>query len=46
MESDYQIKNKKLESEVVSKERKLNELNESMIQLARDTNDEIKLLFY
>ena len=44
MESDYQIKNKKLESEVVSKERKLNELNESMIQLARDTNDEIKLL--
>ena len=44
MESDYLIKNKKLESEVVNRERKLNELNESMIQLARDTNDEIKLL--
>ena len=44
MQSDYQIKNKKLKSEVVSKERKLSELNESMIQLARDTNDEIKLL--
>ena len=30
--------------EVVSKDRQLNELNESMIQLAKDTNDEIKLL--
>ena len=30
--------------EVVSKDRQLNDLNESMIQLAKDTNDEIKLL--
>lgn len=44
VESDFQFENKKLESEVVSKERRLSELNESMIQLARNTNDEIKLL--
>ena len=44
IESDFQFENKKLESEVVSKERRLSELNESMIQLARNTNDEIKLL--
>jgi len=44
VENDYQFENKKLESEVVSKERRLSELNESMIQLARNTNDEIKLL--
>ena len=44
MENDFQFENKKLESEVVSKERRLSELNESMIQLARNTNDEIKLL--
>ena len=44
MENDFQFENRKLESEVVSKERKLSELNESMIQLARNTNDEIKLL--
>ena len=44
VEYDFQYENKKLESEVVSKERRLSELNESMIQLARNTNDEIKLL--
>ena len=44
MENDFQFENKKLESEVFSKERRLSELNESMIQLARNTNDEIKLL--
>ena len=44
VENDFQFENKKLESEVVSKERRLSELNESMIQLARNTNDEIKLL--
>ena len=44
VERDFQFENKKLESEVVSKERRLSELNESMIQLARNTNDEIKLL--
>ena len=43
-EYDFQFENKKLESEVVSKEKRLSELNESMIQLARNTNDEIKLL--
>jgi hypothetical protein len=32
MESDYQIKNKKVASEVVFKEKKLNVLNESKIQ--------------
>ena len=44
VETDFKYENKKLESEVVSKERRLSELNESMIQLARNTNDEIKLL--
>ena len=44
VENDFQFENKKLESEVVSKERRLSELNESMIQLARNTNDELKLL--
>ena len=44
VEYDFQFENKKLESEVVSKERRLSELNESMIELARNTNDEIKLL--
>ena len=44
VEIDFKYENKKLESEVVSKERRLSELNESMIQLARNTNDEIKLL--
>ena len=38
------LKNKKLEDEVVSKDKKLNELNDSMLLLAKDTNDEIKLL--
>ena len=41
---DCHYKNKKLEDEIVSKDRRLNELNESMILLAKDTNDEIKLL--
>ena len=44
VEIDFKYENKKLESEVVSKERRLSELNESMMQLARNTNDEIKLL--
>ena len=43
-EFDFKFKKKKLVDEVVSKDRQLNELNESMIQLAKDTNDEIKLL--
>ena len=41
---DCNYKNKKLEDEILSKEQKLNELNESMFLLAKDTNDEIKLL--
>ena len=40
----FHAKNKKLEVEVLSKDKKLNQLNESMFQLAKDTNDEIKLL--
>ena len=44
VEFDLQIKNKNLVNEVVLKDRQINELNESMIQLARNTNDEIKLL--
>jgi hypothetical protein len=43
-EFDFRYKNKKLEDEVILKDRKLNQLNESMFQLAKDTNDEIKLL--
>ena len=43
-EFDFNYKNKKLEDEVILKEKKLNHLNRSMIQLAKDTNDEIKLL--
>ena len=43
-EFDFRYKNKKLEDEVILKDRKLNQLNESMFQLAKETNDEIKLL--
>ena len=43
-EFDFHYKNKKLEDEVILKDRKLNQLNESMFQLAKDTNDEIKIL--
>ena len=40
----FQFKNQKLEDEVLSKDRKINQLNDSMFQLAKETNDEIKLL--
>ena len=43
-EFDCRYKNQILEDEVESKNRKLSELNESMFQLAKDTNDEIHLL--
>lgn len=41
---DFHFKNKKLEDEVLSKDKKLNKLNDSMLELAKCTNDEIKLL--
>ena len=44
-EVTFRFKNKILEDEVSSQNMKFfNQLNESMIQLAKDTNDEIKLL--
>ena len=42
----FNFKNKKLQDEVLSKDRKLNELNESMFHLAKDTNNEIKLFLH
>ena len=44
VEFDFHFKNKELEDEVISKDRKISELNDSVLQMAKDTKDEIKLL--